>query len=417
MPPVPDALDLVADADMVVCVRAAERLQRIDGYRRDAVAEAARHGLGRDIAERSARLELACVLRIGEQAAGALMARAEALLHRYPSAFASLSGARMTPRHAELLVLLLDQVGDADLRDRLVAGAVDLAETEPVGTFRCKLKALIEREQATSLPDRHRAALTHRRVWIDDDVDGMAWTHHYGPAVEARAAFDRATRIAKSIQKAERTAGVDDPRSLEQVRADVYGDLLVSGIVKAHPKTAQRIRAQVVVTVPALALLDDEHATAPGTEPAVVEGVGPIPIQKARELAGTAKEWIRVLTHPETGIVLSIGRDRYKVPKTMRQAVTWRAGRCLTPGCGMPASRCEIDHRIEWSDGGETSLTNLNPLCKNHHTIKTVTDWHIEPAHGGALQWISPTGRAYNVHPERTLPAFTIQPDPPPPPF
>ncbi|KHK98051.1 hypothetical protein LK09_09530, partial [Microbacterium mangrovi] len=73
--PVPDALDLVADADMLVCVRAAERLQRIEWYRREAVADAARHGLGRDVAERSARLELACVLRIGEHAAGVLLGR------------------------------------------------------------------------------------------------------------------------------------------------------------------------------------------------------------------------------------------------------------------------------------------------------------------------------------------------------
>ncbi|KHK94914.1 HNH endonuclease, partial [Microbacterium mangrovi] len=345
-------------------------------------------------------------------AAGVLLGRAEALLGRYRAAFSSLSGARMTPRHAELLVLLLDQVPDPGLRDRLIGPAVELAETEPVGTFRRRVKALIEKEQAPTLTERHQAAITRRRVWIEDDVDGMAWTHLYGPAVEARAAFDRATRIGKTIQKAETAAGTTDPRSLDQVRADVYGDLLVAGVVTAHPKTAQRIRAQVVVTVPVLSLLDDAYANAPGAEPAVVEGVGPIPIQKARELAGGAKEWIRVLTHPETGIVLSIGRDRYKVPKPLRQAVTWRAGRCLTPGCGMPANRCQIDHRIEWQHGGETALTNLNPFCTNHHIIKTVTGWRIEQAHGGAVTWISPTRRAYTVHPERTLPAFTLPPDP-----
>lgn len=142
----------------------------------------------------------------------------------------------------------------------------------------------------------------------------------------------------------------------------------------------------------------------------MVEGVGPIPIERARALAGTAKEWIRVLTHPETGMVLSVGRDRYRVPKAMRQAVEWRAARCLGPGCGMPASRCEIDHRIGWADGGETAFTNLNPFCKNHHIIKTVTDWRIDPGDGGVVRWTSPTGRSYDVEPERRLPAFTVTP-------
>jgi len=417
LPPITDALDDVLDAEMLVCVRAAEKLQRIDWYRRDAIARAARRGIGRDLAERSARLELACGLRIGEQTARMLLARAEALIHRYPAAFQALSGARITPKHADLLTLMLDEVPDPGLRERLVDPAVRLAEQEPVGTFTRKLKKLIEKEQAPTLTERHRVAMAHRHVWVEDAVDGMAWTHLYGPAVDAHAAYDRATAIGKSIRKAEAKAGVAGPRSLDQLRADVYGDLLVTGVVKAHPRAAQRIRAQVVVTVPALSLLSDEHATAPGAEAAVVEGVGPIPIETARELAADGKEWMRVLTHPETGMVLSVGRDRYKVPKSMRRIIAWRASRCLTPGCGMPAHRCEIDHRVEWHEGGETSIINTNPLCKGHHIIKTLTDWRIDQTDGGGVRWTSPTGRTYTVEPERKLPAFTIPPPEDPPPF
>lgn len=86
----------------------------------------------------------------------------------------------------------------------------------------------------------------------------------------------------------------------------------------------------------------------------------------------------------------------------------------------MPASRCEIDHRVAWEHGGETSLENLNPLCKGHHTVKHHGGWTVRDVAGshGALEWISPTGRRYVVEPERRVPVFrTRQADGDAPPF
>jgi hypothetical protein len=122
---------------------------------------------------------------------------------------------------------------------------------------------------------------------------------------------------------------------------------------------------------------------------------------------------MRVLTHPETGMVLSVGRDRYDPPTPLRKLVKWRADRCMGPGCTMPASRCQIDHQIRWTDGGHTSLDNHAPLCQNHHLVKDNTDWIVTQIHGsgGAIQWLSPTGRRYIVQPERKVPVFTTPRD------
>ena len=195
-------------------------------------------------------------------------------------------------------------------------------------------------------------------------------------------------------------AQAGETRTLDQVRADVIADLLIDGRTDVHPAEAQGIRATVAVTVPVLALLDQAPE---GTEPAVVEGIGPIPLERARELAGGAEGWMRVLTHPENGMVLSVGRDRYSPPPNLRRLVKWRADRCMGPGCGVPASRCEIDHRIAWEHGGETRLENLNPFCKGHHIVKHHGGWTVRDVEGsfGAVEWISPTGRRYIVHPER----------------
>src|SRR3546814_11863761 len=83
----------------------------------------------------------------------------------------------------------------------------------------------------------------------------MAWLLISLPAVEARAVHDRVTAMAKVLAVEE-----GEQRTLDQLRADVVADLLIDGEVGAHPDAARGIRATVAVTVPALALLNDEPA-------------------------------------------------------------------------------------------------------------------------------------------------------------
>ncbi len=186
------------------------------------------------------------------------------------------------------------------------------------------------------------------------------------------------------------------------MRADVALDLLVDGTTAHLPDTARGIRATVAVTVPVLTLLGVDETT-----PATVDGIGPIPADKARELCGGSTGWMRVLTHPETGVVVSVGRDTYTPPADLARLVRWRAGRCMAPGCGMPADRCEIDHTIAWEHGGHTAEANLAPLCKGNHTVKHHGNWKVRQHPGGVLEWTSPTGRVYTVHPQRRTPTFT----------
>lgn len=422
VPPVPDAVDLVVETATMMSVFAAQRLWRVDAMRREALAEAAERGAGlRDVVERSIRLELAAAMRVTEYAAGRLMQQAEALVNRYPAVLEALSGGRITEKHAEIYVDLVDEV-TPELRDQVTTPGLVLAEAEPVGSFRRALRDLIGRVEATTSEQRYQHALTQRRVWVEQGTDGMGLLGLHHPGVELHAIHGRITAMAKAIAAVE-----GETRTLDQIRADVVADLLIDGTTDHLPAAASGIKAQVVVTVPALALLDENASREPGesgatanaravaVDPPVVEGVGPIPLSKARELCGGEGTWMRVLTHPETGIVLSVGRDRYKPPKPLRRLVRWRADRCMAPGCGMPASRCEIDHQIRWVDHGETSLENTAPLCKGHHLVKDNTDWVVRqlPGSGGAVRWTSPTGRLYTVQPERRVPAFTAAPNHP----
>lgn len=403
--PTPDAVDLVVEMADVMAAFAAQRLARIDAMRREALRDAERDGVAlTEIVDRSIRLELAAALRITEHRAGELLRRAEALVHRYPRVLTSLERADITEQHADILVDALDGL-EPPVAARVLPEGIELARTQPVGTFRRMLRTLIDTVRSATLTERHEAALTRRRVAVEAADDGMAWLHAFVPAVEARAALDRATAMAKALKDVD-----GETRTLDQLRADVICDLVVEGEARSHPRATRGIRATVVTTVPALALLeaDDAARDAAGLAPATVEGVGPIPLSRAKELCGGEDGWMRILTHPETGMVLSVGRTKYRAPESLRRLARWRAGRCMGPGCGVPADRCVIDHTIAFADGGETSLHNHAPLCRGHHTVKHHGRWDVRqvPGSGGAVQLTSPTGRRYVVQPERPMPAF-----------
>ena len=338
---------------------------------------------------------------ITEYAAGRMIAHADALVHRYPAVLDSLGGGRMTPQHAESGGGGGCGWSRSSATQLLVPG-IALAESRAVGHVPARA-ARAGRDGAGGdargtapggRADAARGGRARRRR------HGAAAA--YGPAVELHAIFGRATAIAKTLAAAD-----GETRTLDQLRADVFCDLLIDGITDHLPAEARGIRATVVVTVPVLALLDDQTAATRG--PAGGGGIGPIPLSRARELCGGDDRWMRVLTHPETGMVLSVGRDHYRPPPSCASSTKWRADRCMAPGCGMPASRCEIDHNIAWEDGGHTSLENHAPFCKGHHIVKTPRrlDRRTDPTTAAARSnGPHPPAGTYTVDPERRVPVF-----------
>ena len=149
------------------------------------------------------------------------------------------------------------------------------------------------------------------------------------------------------------------------------------------------------MTVPALVLLGLSE------EPGSLDGYGPIDANTARLLAAGAPSMIRLLTHPETGAILSIGRDRYRVPADLRAFLRVRDGTCRFPGCSRQAELCDIDHTLQWQHQHPTAHDNLAHLCPGHHTLKDETAWALEHTTDGtgALEWTSPTGRKHITEP------------------
>jgi len=135
----------------------------------------------------------------------------------------------------------------------------------------------------------------------------------------------------------------------------------------------------------------------------VLEGYGPIDPDTARQLAAKAPSLTRLLTHPVTGVVLSVGREKYKVPKALRTYLRVRDETCRFPGCNRAASGCEVDHIVAWAHQGETNWDNLQHLCTKHHKMKHETRWAITHHRNGTLTWQSPTAKHYMTHPATTI--------------
>ena len=77
---------------------------------------------------------------------------------------------------------------------------------------------------------------------------------------------------------------------------------------------------------------------------------------------------IRVII--EHGAELHYGRTRRVFSGMLADAIRARDRECAMPGCGLPASRCQIDHITEWHDLGETNVDNGQCLCAFHNRWK-----------------------------------------------
>lgn len=179
-------------------------------------------------------------------------------------------------------------------------------------------------------------------------------------------------------------------------------DVLQSGSRFSLAQVARSIRPKVFVTVPVLTLIGAVDA------PAMLDGDIPIDADTARELAGLATSFTRVLTDPYHGTVIGVDARTYRPPADLRQWIQLRDATCRFPGCTRRSVETDVDHNTEWSQGGATSANNLTALCRRHHSLKTVGAFTAEQASLGSnplpdrpnklvadapLTWTSPSGR------------------------
>ena len=364
-----------------------------------------------------AREEVGCALRLAPGTAADRLAIAGTLCDRLPATLHALEAGVISYWHARALAeaaVRVDPVSAA----RLEQAVLPEAGEQSVGAFRTAVaKAVLALDPAPA-EQRHHRALADRCVRHTPADDGMATLWALLPA-EGAAALMQAVDALASVTSA------DDPRTVDQRRADALVDLGVAALHEPALPRAQGLRPHVQVTISLSTLLGlDEH-------PAELAGHGAIPAELARRIAADPTgSWRRLVLDPVHHRLLDYGRRSYRPPADLARFVIARDQHCAFPQCQRNAARCDLDHQIRYADGGATSAANLAPLCPRHHAVKDDGGWQVTRQPDGDYHWTSPTGRTYTTSPPRypnpppptPLPATPPepQPDPPdndPPPF
>ena len=363
----------------------------VEDPRRRSVAAVRRDRI--DMAERAAVAEIAVQLRLSEQTVRTRASHARTLQERCGLAWRSFVEGRTSESHAVQIARLAGTLPrDVDTWRAFDTVAAERAERLTPAKFAVAARALRERVHAESIQTRHERAKRDRGVWMTAELDGMATLTALLPADRAHAALTRLDRIARHLH-----AVPDEDRTLAQLRADAMADLLSRGELDredAQPASVSSTRPTVLVTVPALTLLGETD------DPAILDGYGPIDPYTARRLAGEASSWTRILTHPVTGVPLTLDRTRYRVTAGLRRWLGVTSPTCVFPGCARPARECDVDHLTAWAEGGTTDDDNLEPECRHHHRLRHDSLW--QPTHDsdtGTLRWRSPLGHERGVDP------------------
>ena len=398
--------------------------------------------------------ESAAILNVPPVTGQRLLFEADRLCGPHSATLDALEDGRFSYAHAQVVVEQCLPLPAGQLPG-FEAGLLEAAKGQTRAQFACRARRLREKKYPETIPERHRSAFDKRRVTLDREEDGMSCLSAYLRAAEAQQIYAALSTSARG----ERDDG--DPRTTDQLRADILAQLLMGGLgapregnsgmgnsaggsarsggggrvdggkgvgamgrreresgsagdgegtADAAPGTADPApgTSGMVPRAEIMVLINAETLFGADDQPAELHGYGPISADEARRLARNALHWTGLAQDPRTGEILGVGRRR-KVPAGLARWLRARDGTCRFPGCRVSTANTEIDHTTDWAHGGPTDHGNLAHLCRRHHRFKTLGLWKAAQPTPGVIEWTSPTGRVY-----RTEPFLELAPQPAP---
>lgn len=259
--------------------------------------------------------ELALALAISRPTAENQVDLAHALTTRLPHTLdamrrGDLDGFTASKIHEPTTTLTDEQAREVDQ-----ITSTRLTGKDPAGLRRSTTLA-VTKIDPDGYAQRCRARRAHRKVELIPTGEGMVKVCGDLPAEDGTAAYTRIDREAR------RRLQHDKTKTLDQHRCQVYSDLLLTdnhGI-----RTAPRAEVFVYLDVMTWLGLNDH--------PANLAGHGVIPAWLARKIAQGDNTTIRrVLTDPDTGQNLSVGRHAHRPPTDLARLIHIRDRECRVP--------------------------------------------------------------------------------------
>lgn len=375
----------VSGFDQVVVLRAHRRMAShyaAHTYADMAAISATLHQEDDDyqLAHEAAAAEIRVALTMTRRAADTELGLALDLQHRLPDVWDLLARGDIDPWRARVIVTGTCHLSPTGAR-QTVDSILDEAPGLTSGQLAARLRRLCIETDPDDAIDRFRKAVTDRRVTSEPTPEGTA--HLLGldlPPHRVAAITRRINRLARSLRRQ------GDRRSMDQLRADIFIDLL-QGTVNDR---SGRNRGVVDINV------DLETLTRLADHAGELAGYGPVIADIARQIAdeGHDAEWRYTITDPNGGVIAN-GTTRRRPTAGQVREVHAQHRTCVFPGCRMPAADCDLDHRIPYAEGGPTITPNLAPLCRHDHRIRTTAEWVHSPLPGGSHEWKTKLGHTY----------------------
>jgi hypothetical protein len=377
----------VAGPDRIAVLRAHHRMAsyyQAQVYEDMAAVSDAMHEMDDDpvLANESAAAEIRAALRLTRRAADSELGLALHLQQRLPSVWELMVSGHIDLRRARVMVNETLHLPIATARE-VIAQVLESAPRLTTGQLAARIRRLCIDVAPDEATERYAKAVADRRVVIEPSDSGTANLLGLDlPPHRLAAIGRRINKLARSLRSS------DERRTMDQLRADVLLDLL-DGASSDSGTVPGSVDIQVDIRT--LARLAD-HA-------GELAGYGPVIADIARQVTeaqGTA-EWRFTVTHPDTGYPVHNGITRRRPTGRQRREVEARYRTCIFPGCRMPATDCDLDHRRPYGEGGQTVTPNLAPLCRHDHGVRHRAGWVHEALPNGDHRWTTSLGLSYTT--------------------
>ncbi|MDF1594680.1 MAG: DUF222 domain-containing protein [Acidimicrobiia bacterium] len=330
-----------------------------------------------------AAAEIRAALRLTRRTADTELGVALDLRERLPHLYEAFEAGIVDVRRARTILRGTAHL-DTHTARRVVTQILERAPQLTTGQLKAALARLCIEVDPADAKTRFEHAIDERRIVAELSEDGAAHLSGFDlPPDRVAAITTHINELATSLRRN------GESRSMDQLRADVYLDLL-----EGHHRRRNNTRGiELRVDLETLARLSE----APGE----LAGYGPVIADISRQIteqqtAGT--QWRFVVTDPHTGMPVTHGITRRRPTATQQRHVIANHQTCVFPGCRMPATNCDLDHRIPWAHSHTTRTTDLAPGCRQDHIrIRHRHGWTYQPLPGGDWLWTSRLGHRYTT--------------------
>jgi hypothetical protein len=341
--------------------------------------------------------EFAAAMGLGTESGKRYVGHALELRYRLPKLWARVTSGDLSTwkarRVADQTLHLSKEA--AEHVDRHVAPVAHKVKPAQVDRLIIEAVARFMPEQAEE--DR-RHAWDQRHFDIDFDAAGIAGTCPVAGELDLADAIDLNNAVTAEAQH---QADLGSTLTLDQRRAVALGVIARRDLVLDYPQPETdkpRKKAREVVLNVHLA----EAAFRGGGE-----GIGRVGNTRTPVTVETIRAWCghpdaKVTVKPVIDLAEHVHVEQYEVDDRISEPVALRDLTCVFPWCTRPARKlrpdehsADCDHSKPYAQGGATCTSQIAPLCRRHHRLKTHGGWRYYILEPGSYVWTSPHGYQY----------------------